>query len=220
MDNRVPVMDRFFAAVQLLPTFIAGGASCGKDSVSGVCYSLKDEVARVLTSLFERGHREILIPVDYSGIAGIGITAEEVVHHPEMKVFYPEFPENIPSVWQSYWLSALQTYRPSAVVLLSEVHLLSFYGFCASKGLGIPENISVVCLDHTSRMEWMHPVPESYLFEAKKSIAYFKRWCDSTLTLRHYRRIPMLLQQGGSVKSIPHRNAISGDRQRGLCPSI
>jgi hypothetical protein len=84
----------------------------------------------------------------------------------------PVFQESLPGVWQSYWASV----RPTAVVCLRDKWVYSLYGYCASRGIRIPEDVSVLCMSHSEALMWCHPRPVCMKHPSRRALANFKAW--------------------------------------------
>jgi DNA-binding LacI/PurR family transcriptional regulator len=196
------------AAREMKPVFLSGGEWQG-DGITGVGYNVRDEVARAVGRLRELGHERIVVPMDFVGprmeravrqglARGLGLAEDSTV----ASELSPVFPERIPGVWQQYWKKTFSTLRPTALVLLDDIRYLSLVGYCFSKGIRIPDDVSAICLESTEHLEWCMPVPTRLKFPAQEAVRHFRKWIRGGCRATGMKFLAMKLIDAGSVAPV------------------
>jgi Periplasmic binding protein-like domain len=196
------------AAQRLRPVFLAGGEWKG-GGITGVGYDVREEVIRAVGKLREFGHSRIVVPMDLVGSGmekavreglarGLGLRDDS----PVVRELSPVFPERVPSVWQSYWKKMISTLQPTAVILLDDIRYLSLSGYCFSKGIRIPHDLSVICLESTEHLEWCQPVPTRTRFPVEEAVRHFRKWIRGGCQATGMKFLPMELISGESVETL------------------
>ncbi|WP_193212761.1 substrate-binding domain-containing protein [Luteolibacter marinus] len=171
------------AAVRLLPTFLVGGAWRAATNLSGLGFKIGTVVESAVRKLHELGHERILIPVEPMGIEitvavrqslaeGLGEAASRV----DIEALTPIFAEPISAVWKSYWERHFRINDPTAVIVGKDLHVHSLYGYCRRRGISIPRDLSLVCLEHTDQIEWTDPVPSRFGYPTGMVAKHLRRW--------------------------------------------
>lgn len=202
------------AAMALLPTYLAGGEGREYPNASGDGYSLRQEVAAAAAELRRLGHRRIVLPVEpfwsrlrefaYSGLRDAAPTGRLE----PLDDVCPVFHESVPEVWQGYWDRLLAQQKPTAVILVKEVHLLSLYGCCMGHRTQIPRDLSIVFLGYSPELQWCHPPPCQRRFPNEKAARSFRDWIKGGLE-PHGFRLFGLQPVAGETMSIPAQAGVS-----------
>ena len=198
------------AAVKRVPCYQVGGPYTKDTPVSlGAC-SLPTEIKRMVGHLASKGHRRIPIPTEGLGepmrLAVIKGLAEGAGGKPEAGTWedhVPDFPESTPEAWDRYWQKSFDTLRPTAAIVFEDTHLLSLYGYCFTRGIRIPDKLSVMSLNYESRFEWLAPRPTMMRYPAHLAIAHFQQWVDGGLKPSGCRFFELEMIHGGSVAASP-----------------
>lgn len=193
------------AAQNMKPVFLSGGEWHGT-SITGVGYDVREEIIRAVEKLKDRGHQRILLPMDLIGqrmeqairqglARGLGLSAEGAT----VKRMSPIFPERIPSAWQGYWKKTFSAVKPSAVILLDDIHYLSLQGYCFAHGIRIPQDVSVICLENSGHLEWCEPVPTRMRFPMKEAVRHFRKWMRGSCIATGMKFLRMDWAEGASI---------------------
>lgn len=177
----VPSLAWVDAAVKLCPVFLSGGEWRGE--ITGVSYNIREEITKAVLKLRALGHSRIVVPFELLGrkmedaireglAAGLDLRPDS----PQVRDFCPVFSEHVPAAWQKYWKKLFASVKPTALILSEDIHVQSLYGFCFNHGIRIPQDLSVICLESTSHLEWCEPVPTRMRFPVNTATSYFKKW--------------------------------------------
>lgn len=199
------------AAHRLKPVFLSGGEWQG-GGITGVGYDVRDEIIRAVEKLREQGHKRIILPMDLVGsrmenavrqglARGLGLPENSAV----VREFTPVFPERVPSAWQAYWRKTFSTIRPTAAILLDDIRYLSLTGYCFTNGIRIPKDLSVICLESTTHLEWCEPVPTRMRFPVQDAVRQFRKWVRGGCQATGRKFLPMEWIEGGSVAAAKSR---------------
>ena len=121
---------------------------------------------------------------------------------PETAARYcPVFQETVPAVWQTYWADSFAILHPTAVICLHEKWLFSLYGFCAARGLRIPQDVSVLSMTSSESLAWCHPRPVCMRYPDHRSVACFKSWVRGGCQPTGFKLLRLQEMQGGSIAS-------------------
>lgn len=205
----VPPLEWGAAAARLLPTFLAGG-EWQDDATSAVGYNLKEEIRQQVARLRALGHRQIVVPLDPVGSKmekavrqglseELGIPADA----PEMRHYCPVFSEKVPEAWQQYWQKAFSSLRPTAILLLEDIQYLSLCGYCFRKGIRIPKDLSVICLESTEHLEWCEPVPTRMRYPIQAAVRHFRKWIRNGCRPIGKKILPLEFIEAGTVGRAP-----------------
>jgi hypothetical protein len=199
-------------ALKRLPFYQMGGVPEPDAAISlGAC-SISAEIRRIVKYLCERGHRRILLPTEglnenmwqaYHNALSYGREAKPEIGRWED--YCPQFPDNVPEVWDGYWKKAFTRLRPTAVIINEDTHLLSLYGFCSQHGIGIPDDVSVVSQNYVQHFEWMCPPPTMMRYPANAAIAHFTQWIEGGLKPIGRKCFPLQMHAGGSIAAVRPR---------------
>ncbi|BCX48193.1 hypothetical protein HAHE_21010 [Haloferula helveola] len=202
----VPLHQWGTAAVERLPSFQVGGVHGTSPKFSMCSFAINEGIEAVARYLAGLGHRRILIPVDsISGgfreafIIGLAKGLGEPPESGTVEDLCPSFPEPVPEVWRTYWEKSFRRVRPTAVVVTEDVHLLSLYGFCADRGIRIPDELSVISTNYESHFEWCQPKPTMLRFPNRKALSHFKEWLSGGLRPIGKHFLKMDIVEGESV---------------------
>ena len=178
----VPPLAWVEAAARLRPVFLSGGEWRG-EKITGVGFHIKDEITRLAARLRLLGHERVVVPLDLVGrrmedAVREGLADGLGIRHglPLLSDYCPVFSERVPAAWQSYWKKLFAGVRPTAIILLDDIRVVSLYGYCSQHGISIPGDVSVVCLESTEHLEWTSPVPTRMRFPIHSATGYFKKW--------------------------------------------
>lgn len=170
-------------AMRRLPTYFSGGDyDLGWPASFGSC-RLPAEIAEAACQLRALGHERIVLPLHDETP-----TMAEAIRRKLRKAlggkptdFTPEdmcpmFSEDIPEVWKDYWSRLFTRTRPTAVILMQSKHMLSLHSFCHTRGIRVPEDLSVVLLAADPQMAWLSPRPVILRFPYDAAISHIRRW--------------------------------------------
>ncbi|MGC4013505.1 MAG: substrate-binding domain-containing protein [Luteolibacter sp.] len=193
------------AAIALRPTYLDGGERI-PDEATGVSFSMGGEVGRMAEKLHALGHRRIAAPTEMlakSFEISIRRHLAEVLglppSSPEIVALCPIFPESVPAAWNGYWQKLFATTRPTAVILNKDLHVHSLYGFCARRGISIPRDLSVVCLESTDSLAWCDPLPSRMRFPVEEATACFKKWLRGGCRPLGWKKLALEYVEGATI---------------------
>jgi hypothetical protein len=175
-------------ALKRIPTYQAGGARDWITEGSYGASSMENDTLRVLEHLRKLGHRRILTPTlawdDQRWRSVCSYLSKDWDEPPPIGIwedYCPRFVEKVPEVWDQHWKKSFSSIRPTAVIVRDDSLLLSLYGYCATAGLRIPKDVSVVLLSHDKLWEYLKPRPTMLRYPVNTAAAHFKKWVDNDL---------------------------------------
>lgn len=171
-----------------LPTYCSGGDIEPDWPGTLSAFSIRDSLRDATSRLRAVGHERIVSPTE-GGWKEVrrkvqdGILSAFGGKHPcyTRDELAPEFPEPVAEAWPGYWRRCFASLKPTAVILREESHLLSLYSYCASHGIRIPDDLSVILLSHDERLEWLQPKPVMAHYPYTRAINHFRSWISSGL---------------------------------------
>ena len=197
-------------ALKRIPTYQAGGAREWNAEGSFGASSMENDSIRVLKHLRRLGHRRILTPTlawdDQRWRSVCSYLAKDWDEPPPIGIwedYCPRFVENVPEVWDQQWKKSFRSIRPTAVIVPDDSLLLSLYGYCATAGLRIPKDVSVVLLSHDKLWEYLKPRPTMLRYPVNTAAAHFQMWVDNGLHPIGRKIFALEWVEGSSVAPAP-----------------
>jgi DNA-binding LacI/PurR family transcriptional regulator len=194
------------AAAARLPFYQLGGLLDDVTTTSHAASSLGNEVGRLVAWLQTLGHRRILFPT-YGWDRAIWLALTDSLRRsglekPDAETWEdwcPQLVERIPEVSGNYWRTAFARVRPTAVVVFDDALLLSLYSYCSLRKWTIPDDLTVVLLNHNALFEWLHPRPTMLRYPVRAAVSHFRQWVNGGLKPVGRRFFGLELVHGASV---------------------
>ncbi|YCM42783.1 substrate-binding domain-containing protein [Verrucomicrobiaceae bacterium 227] len=169
-----------------LSCYALGGSLAYNDGmISASGFGIVRCMEGMLRDILEMGHRRILI------VMGRALSEERMGENIQRRLA-PILEEDWgreevslsfkapdlanPSDWLDWWPTTLLSERPTVVLLDSVYQGVGFHGFCLSKGIKMPRDISMVVLEDAEFLEWLNPPPTRYKYRANDGFRHFKSW--------------------------------------------
>ncbi|WP_159434763.1 substrate-binding domain-containing protein [Rubritalea squalenifaciens] len=191
-----------------IPCLCEGGLVPNDGSVSLIAYDAALTMRHVLRYLKTRGHERILVPCS-TYFASLHLLYQAVyqeemcVAEADVENYIPRFVEHQPKIWMAYWERAFARARPTAVVCADTPILISLLSFCNSKGLKIPDDISLICLDYSENLRWYQPSIQMMKYPHERAAKDFERWIKGGLKSIGIKLYPMeIVKEADSVRSL------------------
>jgi len=210
----IPQLVWIEAASQLLPTYSMGGNwTPGYNLASAHGYRISDQIAQLISHLHSKGHQRILIP-NYRGgqrtntiLLAVQQGIEKFITNSntqnDLHIETPLCDSQDPHQWFKFWKDALRKHEPTAVITSGDLYMQSLYGFCAASKISIPNDLSIVCMEYSTRSNWMWPVPTMLRHSDSTVKRQFRKWITGGLRPTSMKYLQLELIEGNSVKEIP-----------------
>lgn len=201
----------FSAAEKKLPYYCLGGDvpySVLKCDVSLVL--LEDMIHPAVVHLASHGHTRFLCPMQL-GREPINekmwdlLLKDERIHlsKADFESSFPLQDLTQPDCLLSFWVKEFSYKPPTAVIIEHFTELLSFYQFCNSKNLSIPEDVSVVALFDDPALAWLSPSLTRFVVPTKKMTRLVFNWISrNSLVSKGAKVISPQVVEGSTVKHI------------------
>lgn len=175
---------RWFAT-QPIPAFAIGGRRLDLP-IAGVGVASVEAFRLACRRLIELGHRRIVFvsprgmrqpePARY-----LQILAEELSLHDVAFGSYhvPDW-EETPAGLVAMLEGCFRLTPPTALIVLSTNWLLGTLAFLSRRRLLVPEDVSVVCMNHDALMDWIFPVIAHFRSNEYLMIGEVLRWLDTS----------------------------------------
>ena len=194
------------AGLQRLPCYFAGGTLPKGREVSYFAHSTINTLKGIFETLGKLGHRQVFLPRQLFGM-GIRERILSLTNAQEWDLNLPKVPDDFcvhvhgedPATWMQMWKHQFLKLMPTAVVVTDICHLLSFYGFCQSRGIRIPEDVSVAVMDFSQDACWLTPAPAMCHFPRKEGTRHFEAWIKHGLKSVGSELVSLQLSLGGSL---------------------
>lgn len=208
-----PRADWLLEASELLPTYSMGGAwEDNMKKVTAHGFDLRQQIDRIMTYLYDHGHRRMMIP-NFGSESFADYLHEAVTEgfnwfrssHSEMEdvvLDIPNFVSPEPDDWFRFWRNSLARFEPTVVIPLRTLHLQSLYGFCSASKISIPNDLSIFCAEHSIQSEWMWPRPNMQKHSEAAVRKCFKQWIDGGLLPTGVKVLPLEILEGNSVRDL------------------
>lgn len=193
------------ASTKLLPTYFNGGEVAEDAQISMSAFSTIEQLSSLLSLFIQLGHQRILIPntnADSVFTKQAVKILKELLPPPALGThedLSPTFSEAQPEVWKSYWKREFTRLRPTAIILYSVKHLLSFYSFCSANSIDIPGQVSVIYVGYDSQLEWLSPRPTMMRYPSKLALRHFHEWINYGLKPIGLKLLDLELVEGEST---------------------
>ena len=167
-----------------VPILFLGGTR-GTHAVPLVGVSSSLLVVDAMDQLMSLGHRRIVFPLCgrsdefKDGMFAITRAAVEKRGGRYMRGYHnPESQYRTPDVLWRLLEKVFARHRPTALLFLDWQEALSAPCFLNSRGLRIPQDVSLVVLSDSASMDWFSPVLCRYRFPQRKMLAEIIRWLE------------------------------------------
>lgn len=173
-----------------LPTYCSGGQfnTVSSHSFTATAYSLRKEIKRATLLLQQSGHQKIIVPIRRESSYLIAPTIEALLEEVPAEIsthkfadWFPVFETGDRAACEVMWTNSFRNLQPTAILAHSSEILISLYFFCIRMGIKIPEDVSIISLDHDPLLEWLEPQPRTMIYPEKKAVRFFKKWISSGL---------------------------------------
>ena len=166
-----------------IPVFMLGGIRPkGTRHCTQVGFHLREALGEVLAFLKNHGHSKILMPWPgasqrlHSNCIEIFMNAFNGLSQKAAEAMVPAVDILSGKDWASFWSKALASKKPSCVIVGNGLEAVALVSFCATRGISIPQQISVFVLDGGELMEWFTPALAHLKMDDASEAKAFMQW--------------------------------------------
>lgn len=188
-----------------VPALAFGGDLADLD-LPFVSYSAADMVADALDHLFEKGMRDVCVPLGvrtHGFVARIRRTvaaAFERHGHPFVpRLHFPRWHANLPEAWTEGLRWRFGVARPDALVIMGAGPYRTTLGAIMEKRWSIPDDISLVAAADRAELSWFHPRPTCFDLDPAPLAIHAAKWLRDPAGTRPESGVRPTLIEGASV---------------------
>ncbi|WP_411845126.1 substrate-binding domain-containing protein [Roseibacillus persicicus] len=195
-----------------LPVFCSGGefSKSIPKFLTGAAHDFVSEVERALSRLKALGHRKVLVTVSKERSFLVQSTIESFCRKQNyqgdrhmLESWFPVFDASDKEKNMQMWKEAISRSKPTAVIVPGSSMLVSLYMFCFREQVRIPEELSVICLEHNDLLSWMSPIPVTMRYPEEQALRIFVNWMNGGLVSSGLHYLSLEQTSGGeSVRAL------------------
>ncbi len=186
------------AALARLPVYFSGGILPAGRVVNNFSLSISKELSKTYRVLRALGHQRILLAYSSrdSGIRDMVLQLDESPKSSDDLIGLPEdycvrLYSTEPNAWEQMWAKELNRLRPTAIITFEAFTIPSLYSYSRKNGKKIPNDYSLVCLEHLRELEYLSPRPQMLRFDYPACLRHFERWLQAGLNTIGHRTDPL-----------------------------
>ncbi len=198
-------------ASQPIPTLAIYGWSVGVP-IAAAKVEYEAPLVELVRSLIEAGHRRIVFLANRGQNEGTPGSLWQKVFHEMQNHGIQTGPYNLPA-WEDTadgfheLLDSLFRLTPPTALVVEEMpHLFAVQQFCAERGIRVPRDLSLVCLNPSPDLFYCKPAVTHFWWDRESLVKRIVRWVDNVASGkndRHHTITKVELVEGGTIGPAP-----------------